>query len=77
MVTAPVPSVPVVPPLPTCSVPARMVVAPVLAFAPVKVSVPAPSLVKAPVVAVLAPAIVRLVAAFATSIELVVPAVNV
>ena len=65
------------PPLPTCRVPARMVVAPVFALAPVSVSVPSPSLVSAPVVLVLAPLMVRLVAALATSIALVVPAVSV
>ncbi len=76
-VTAPVPSVPVAPPLPICSVPSLRVVMPELRFAPVKISVPLPSLVRAPVVAVLAPLIVRLVAAVVTSIELVVPAVSV
>src|SRR4029079_4272951 len=47
--TAPVPSVPVVPPLPICSVPALTVVAPLYVLAPVSVSVPAPSFVNAPV----------------------------
>ena len=39
------PKLPVVPPLPICSVPAEMVVVPVYVLSPVKISVPAPDLV--------------------------------
>ena len=47
--TLPVPSVPVVPPAPTCNVPALIVVVPVYVFVPLSVKVPAPCLVRAPV----------------------------
>jgi len=46
---APAPSAPVVPPLPTCSVPALIVVTPVYVLAPVKIVVPVPACVSVPV----------------------------
>ena len=73
--TAPAPSAPVAPPLPTCNVPSLIVVVPELRLVPVKVNVPPPSLVKAPLLAALAPLSVRLAAAAATLIELLDPAV--
>ena len=61
----------------TFKVPVETVVAPVWRFAPVSSNVPAPSLVRDPVVLVDAPAIVSMVAALLTSILDVVPAVKV
>ena len=46
---APLPSVPLVPPLPSCSVPALIVVVPVYVLVPVKIVVPLPAFVTAPV----------------------------
>ena len=47
--TLPEPSEPVAPPLPTCSVPAEIVVPPEYVLAPAMVKVPAPDFVRAPV----------------------------
>jgi hypothetical protein len=60
---------------PYCSVPALTVVKPVYKFAPERISVPAPAFVSAPVVLVLAPEIVKVLAV--TSNDEVVAAVNV
>ena len=48
MVTAPLPSVPVVPPLPTCKAPALIVVVPVFPFAPATRRIPSPLLIISP-----------------------------
>ena len=55
------------------SVPSWIVVPPVWVFAPVKIRVPAPILVMAPVAPVLAPEIVKAVVALVTSIVAVFP----
>jgi len=48
LVTAPAPSVPVVPPLPTCKVPPAMVVVPAYELAPVRMAIPSPVLRREP-----------------------------
>ena len=62
---------------PYCNAPALIVVRPVYKFAPDSFSVPVPAFVNAPVVFVLAPVIVSVLAAVATFTVEVVPAVNV
>ena len=55
LVTSPEPIEPVVEPLPTCRVPAEMVVAPEYVLFPVKINAPAPALVKVELVPEITP----------------------
>ena len=64
-------------PAPICRVPALIVVVPVWVFAPVRMSVPAPNLVRLPLVVADVPDIVREPVKLVTLMPLVVPAVRV
>ena len=57
-VIAPVPRLPVVPPLPTCSVPAVMLVVPVYVLLAARMVVPDPACVRLPVPVIVAPTVV-------------------